>query len=230
MRDKKKISNKIVQASKEMFYPGLARIALNLNRIKSLQGEELSIWREVEDIVEAMTDQPGQDSVYTEREAKKNSTSGISTFLTSLGRGNYWNPSKRILLPGYAISSFNRWARENPVRLRVWMDKKKIIAGVDPVTQTEPALLLLWTSYFQREGWKRLKRCPQCKKWFVDETKNRMKVHCSKQCKWQWWNREKRWEAGHKYQKKPKIRDVEKIDRKVIGPSEIVRLLYGRKG
>jgi hypothetical protein len=77
------------------------------------------------------------------------------------------------------------------------------VAGLDPKTQSESPLLLLWLSYFQREGWKRLKRCPQCKKWFVDETKNRMKVHCSEQCKWQWWNREKRSEAGHKHQKKP---------------------------
>jgi len=211
MRDKKKISDKIVQAGKDMFYSQLAHIAFNLNRMENLKDQELSAWKEVEDIVESMTDQPGRDSVYTKREANsyiehlfKTSPGGISTALANLGRGNYWNPSKRIPLPGYAISTFNRWARRNPVTLKVWIDEnERIVAGLDPKTQSESPLLLLWLSYFQREGWKRLKRCPQCKKWFVDETKNRMKVHCSEQCKWQWWNREKRSEAGHKHQKKP---------------------------
>jgi hypothetical protein len=122
------------------------------------------------------------------------------------------------------------------VTLRVWINENEskgttpeIVAGLDPKTQSESPLLLLWSFYFQGEGWKRLKRCPQCKKWFVDETKNRMKVNCSEQCKWQWWSREKRWESKHKHQKKPKITDAEKIDKKVIGPSEIVRLLYKRK-
>ena len=45
---------------------------------------------------------------------------------------------------------------------------------------------------------KELKRCPVCNKWFIDETKNKVKKRCSNHCTWLWWNRSRRKEAGHK--------------------------------
>jgi hypothetical protein len=216
MRDKNKTHDKLVQTSK---YPGLAEIAYHLNRIDKLQGEQLKVCKIVEDIVETMTGQPGQDPVYTEREAEERRAAlnprGVDAFLSGLGRG-VWHPAKRIPLPKYAISTFNRWARKNPITLRVWIDESKkrtpkIVAGIDPATQSDAPLLFLWTQYFQNEGWKRLKRCPTCRLWFVDETKNRIKVFCKDNpCKWRFWNRLKRWESGHKGQKEPKRKGASK--------------------
>lgn len=177
-------------------------IARNLNRITGFQGEELSIWKEVEDIVEAMTDQPRRDSVYTKREANKISTSGISTFLTGLGgRGNYWNPSERIPLPGYAVGTFNRLARKHPVRFLLRIEGTGgIDAGFSLGDDSEGILCALWMSYFHDEGWKHLKKCPQCKKWFVDDTKSLKKERCTKSCSDKWWSREFRKETKPKFQ------------------------------
>jgi hypothetical protein len=38
----------------------------------------------------------------------------------------------------------------------------------------------------------RLKRCPQCARWFVDESKNRAATRCSTQCTNKWWSRDRR--------------------------------------
>lgn len=43
----------------------------------------------------------------------------------------------------------------------------------------------------------RLKRCPQCARWFVDLSKNKAKARCSVSCTAKWWSRARRKEAGH---------------------------------
>lgn len=44
----------------------------------------------------------------------------------------------------------------------------------------------------------RFKRCPQCKRWFVDESKNRTGVRCSAACTNKWWTRARRRANGHR--------------------------------
>jgi hypothetical protein len=44
----------------------------------------------------------------------------------------------------------------------------------------------------------RLKRCPQCMKWFVDESRNRSMSRCSQECTNKYWNRARRRDANHR--------------------------------
>jgi len=67
-------------------------------------------------------------------------------------------------------------------------------------------LWLLWEFYFRKIGLERLKRCPQCKRWFVDRTRNKQKEHCSLHCTWQWWSWIKRKKEGHNLPNKESIR------------------------
>lgn len=59
----------------------------------------------------------------------------------------------------------------------------------------------LYRYYFADNGWVRLKRCPQCQRWFVDDTEPNRKERCSPKCTNSWWNEGRRREAGHRRQK-----------------------------
>jgi hypothetical protein len=52
------------------------------------------------------------------------------------------------------------------------------------------------------DGWRRLKICQQCDKWFVDLSKNRTQSFCSKHCKDHWWSWTRRKQANHRLMKK----------------------------
>jgi hypothetical protein len=179
-----KIMPKFVQNE----FGGLRLIAGHLNGLLIWdKGHVLyHVWQKVEQIVEAMTDQPPS------KEKK-----GV-TILTE----SHWSPNKRYPMPGLAIRSFNGLAKQNPISLTVTRLKTKkgteIFAGHKPASHTQSALWYLWRYYFQDNGWERLKRCPQCKRWFVDESKNKRKGRCSPHCTWNWWSRARRKQAGHK--------------------------------
>jgi len=154
---------------------------------KSFKDDELLCWEIMETIAEAMTDQPSREKPLP----------SLRTALT----GSPWNFRKRVELLGIAIHLFNHHALENPVSLRLVTTKVK---GKDriypehlPTTKMQEALWFLWRFFFHDEGWKRLKRCPQCMKWFVDDTKNKIKQRCSRHCTWQWWNRDRRKRSDH---------------------------------
>jgi hypothetical protein len=55
-------------------------------------------------------------------------------------------------------------------------------------------LQALWFSLQSRMR-DRLKRCPQCQKWFVDESRNKSAKRCSASCTWRSWNRRRRRES-----------------------------------
>jgi len=71
------------------------------------------------------------------------------------------------------------------------------IPPIDVKDCTVEVVWLLWEIYFRNIGLDRFKRCPQCKRWFVDRTRNRQKERCSKHCTWQWWSWGRRKEEGH---------------------------------
>ncbi len=209
-KETKKIVN-LVQISEDNLYQGLSYIASNLNKIGELQGKELSAWKEAEAIVECMTDQPSGDSVYRKEEdydeveipyfhgLVKIKTRLPRTLLTS----KYRDRNKESFpLPKLAIHFFNQWAKENPVRLAVRMGEDGIEAGHQSATEAkieaERALCALWQFYFQGEGFRRLKRCPQCRVWFVDKTRNAKKTRCSRRCTNRWWSRKWRRETKNK--------------------------------
>ncbi len=101
----------------------------------------------------------------------------------------------------YSAEAFNRWARTVPAHLEVMRVKVKGgKIGLSPTVHTEGheglAAWLVWRLFFV-ERWQRLKRCPQCRKWFVDKTRNGVMVRCSKSCTDKWWTLLRRQQAGH---------------------------------
>lgn len=61
-----------------------------------------------------------------------------------------------------------------------------------PTTREGEMAFKLWDTIFIQEGFKRLKRCHKCEKWFVDKGKNRIAKFCSESCTNRWWNKERR--------------------------------------
>lgn len=61
------------------------------------------------------------------------------------------------------------------------------------------ALWHLWLFYFRDDGWLRLKRCPVCRTWFVDTSKNKSTRRCSEKCTWRYWSRDRRKEEHSKW-------------------------------
>jgi len=49
----------------------------------------------------------------------------------------------------------------------------------------------------------RVKRCLECKRWFVDETRNKSAERCSRACTVKWWNRPHRRDARHAQYRDP---------------------------
>jgi hypothetical protein len=116
-----------------------------------------------------------------------------------------WNLAKAIVsLPlDQAIEVFTAQAKDHPVNMYVEYRAKRLRADksvwptplVESRDEIGTVLWHLWLYYFRDYGWKRLKSCPVCKRWFVDTSKNRATARCSESCTWRWWNRERRKEA-----------------------------------
>ncbi len=102
-----------------------------------------------------------------------------------------------------AADAFNAWARNISAHLEIMKVRdKQGRVGLLPEVKAEGtegfALWMVWRLFFI-EKWKRLKRCPQsqCRKWFVDQTHNGIKVRCSTACTNRWWTLARRRKAGH---------------------------------
>ncbi len=63
---------------------------------------------------------------------------------------------------------------------------------------TQRILWLLWEVFDRNIDLTRLKRCPVCKRWFVDHTKRGNKARCTTRCTSRQWTWEERKKAGHK--------------------------------
>ena len=101
-----------------------------------------------------------------------------------------------------AVGAFALYARAVPVHMKVhYYTRKK--GGKQPNCILDAPgdlgtfLSFLWRFYFQDKGWERLKRCPQCRKWFVDTIRNKNKIRCSRQCTDKWWDFRRRKHVGH---------------------------------
>ena len=81
----------------------------------------------------------------------------------------------------------------------------RTVASVGPSHEGGYTVYALWMMMQHAGGiaaLTRLKICPQCNKWFVDKTHNRMAVRCSIQCTNRWWNKERRRRANHRAKSK----------------------------
>lgn len=148
--------------------------------------DPLRCWKAIEPIVETMTDQVNWRKPYHKS-------------LGSIIKGQSWNSNMRNPLPELSIAYFNNLAHQYPIPLFIFKDKgKKIYPEHTPTEGMQLALWYLWRFFFHDRGWERLKRCPKCLRWFVDDTRNKQKLRCSPHCTWQWWSRDKRKKARHK--------------------------------
>lgn len=82
------------------------------------------------------------------------------------------------------------------------------------------ALATVWLYVLPARGWTRLKRCQQCRWWFVDQTKNRSGTYCGQRCRESFWNRPQRREARR--------RRLREGRRQRGGPRPKVRITKGR--
>lgn len=141
--------------------------------VGTLNGPDYQKWQQIEHIFEMMTGQSAR---------KRSFFDGIA-------------------VPDLAVNVFNDLARNNPVILEIYGEGPKstfkVTQSYKAFTDMSAMLLTVWKYYFGDFGWKLIKRCPLCKKWFVDESKNNNKLRCSEDCTWKWWNRSRRKEAGH---------------------------------
>lgn len=202
-RRSRKIKRRPLGKHIEIQLLNLRFIANSLNDVQGETGKALneisSVWKSVENIVEVMTGQPSKDSELFEGDREsylfKNPR---QTLLTS----RYWNPHDRVQMPNIAVGFFNRLAKKYPIPLK--LDLKKDTNGKFEIEATshsssyaQNVLWLLWRFYFHDAGWERLKRCPFCKKWYADGSKNKTKLYCSRPCHDRSWNRPRRRNAGH---------------------------------
>jgi predicted RNA-binding Zn ribbon-like protein len=108
----------------------------------------------------------------------------------------------------HAAELFNTHAAAHPIKLQVGVGRMRdsgeehASPALSTQNEFESSLDLLWRSYFYEKGWKRLKSCPVCHKWFVDPTNDMRKARCSVACTNLWWSYSKRKEADYSRFKK----------------------------
>lgn len=93
---------------------------------------------------------------------------------------------------------FTVHAAQHPVNMCVEVRKGTPRTPVSSREATGTALWHLWLYYFRDRGWRHLKRCTVCHRWFVDTSNNKAQARCSAVCTWQWWSRERRKKYHHK--------------------------------
>lgn len=161
-------------------YGGLQVIAERLNSLPLMKGDTAATWNKVEGIVSALVDPPPEPGT----QAGKS--------LLSRAANDYNEKYRPIRFWRLAFWNFNRMAKENPISLHVKpvrSPKNMIEFKTDgPTTMGQFAVYSLWLYFFREGGWERLKRCPQCGRWFVDSSRNKNKKRCSPECTWDWWN------------------------------------------
>jgi len=177
---------------------GIEQIAIHLNKIPSMGRGMAKVWRKAEQIIACLVDPL---PVRNEIPRRKFQSAKLFIPKTLLG-GDLPRKLGPIRMWRAAIMHFNDWAEENPVPLfielvRSSQNKIEFKTGELPRDDAQLAIYLLWVYFFRDRGWERLKRCPQCGKWFVDASSNKNKSRCSMECTWKWWDRPKRKEAGH---------------------------------
>ncbi len=104
----------------------------------------------------------------------------------------------------HAVKLFTIHAAAHPIKLEVGVGRmaqtgeETAVPGIcTPLNEIESALGLLWRAYFHAKGWTRLKPCPICHTWFVDQTSDARKARCSVLCTNRWWSYSKRKQADY---------------------------------
>ncbi len=170
---------------------GLDGIVWHLNRIHEFDGEMAEAWKRAEQIVTyAIEAEPVRIRLFDFSSLRPKSR---TDYLVEAIQAQRRKPSLRK-----AAKAFNAWAQDIPARLEIMSVPTK--SGLLPEVHTDDdngfAAWMLWRCFFVEQWW-RLKRCPQCRKWFVDKTRNGVMVRCSRSCTDKWWTLARRREAHH---------------------------------
>lgn len=111
-----------------------------------------------------------------------------------------WMLAERVVsapsLP-QAGARFKAVAAASPVEMVVEVHEGEPHTVISSRDEIGTVLWHLWLFYFRDYGWERLKRCPVCRRWFVDHSDNRKTLRCSLACTSRWWSRDRRKKAGH---------------------------------
>lgn len=212
MRKKLKISNKLTRGKTA----GLNFIANWINPTSGSEGPIRPILDKIELILETMTGQPPRKKNAKERTLLPSYRKGhLIPLRLDVTKRSFFDYSltpaerKESSSPAFAINLFNELVKEHPIPMKLAVQKRsgkiKVFPDHKGSNFIEVTLLLLWEYYFKDEGWQRLKRCPICEKWFVDDTRNKSKERCSEHCTCLWWTRTRRREAEHKPYGKRKV-------------------------
>lgn len=96
-----------------------------------------------------------------------------------------------------AVDRFNMYFAHDPVRLCLWPPAKgydlEVLPGFEApkeskAPRTAMTAAFLWWHFFHDEGWKRVHRCQECRKWIVARGRNKVIRFCSPDCTWKHWN------------------------------------------
>jgi hypothetical protein len=182
---------------------GLNALVRNLNMIPSFSGDMASAWKKAEEVISNAVPPPGVPEGYVESEHLIQTPLFGEVKVKGLHRSFLGHRKPSLVSAAYA---FNRWAQEIPVQLEIRVVRiKGGKAELSPDVKTSGAeglaLWMVWRCLFVEE-WQRLRRCPTCHKWFVDTTRNKVMVRCSKSCTDKWWTLDRRRAQGHRSAKR----------------------------
>jgi hypothetical protein len=116
-----------------------------------------------------------------------------------------------------SIRLFNKRAAESPGVLHLSdqdifeeddSGKRTAVQGVPGINFNHPhafPFYVLWR-VLESRLLDRVKRCPECRRWFVDDTRNKSAARCSRDCTVKWWNRSRRKAATHAQYRRRKPR------------------------
>jgi len=177
---------------------GLDAVADGLNRLRggSLPAAWATAWKAAAEIVaDLVPDRPPEGSPPGQRAVS------IITGPNVTAR-NWLKMRWHVTWPGRAARLFRALAREASVRLSLVAVRARADDGGprgDVGLQIEPTIIgndekgevvrLLWQYVFTGGGWRQLRRCDHCQRWFVDHSDNRSSRFCQEgNCKEKWWN------------------------------------------
>jgi hypothetical protein len=100
-------------------------------------------------------------------------------------------------IPKHAAEAFDRLANGRPVEYTIrnlfgrgnaiQLDYK---TRINATSHSHEGIMVVWlVSYFMNPSRDRLRNCPQCSRWFVDFTRNKSSVRCSRACTIAWWSK-----------------------------------------
>jgi predicted RNA-binding Zn ribbon-like protein len=104
-------------------------------------------------------------------------------------------------IPPAAAAAFDALAAEQPIQFTVrhsnlrgpWVIQPDYRVPIRLVGRSAQGVMAVWLAgYFANPQRDRLRRCEQCRRWYVDETRNKSSRRCSRACTIRWSNAQRK--------------------------------------